>query len=105
MSDVRCPYCHVEFRSVEVVWTCPQCGTRQHRTCARDLGRCTVLGCDELVGAKDGPSFAFTPPPIPAEATAADRAFQGVIRGCLAAFLRVVEAFTRPRPRPRKRDS
>jgi hypothetical protein len=41
-----CPYCHDRLASEETAaWTCPRCGTRHHDGCARENGRCTLLGC------------------------------------------------------------
>ena len=38
-----CPYCHGELAGE--LWTCPKCGTGHHMDCARDNGKCTLLGC------------------------------------------------------------
>jgi hypothetical protein len=42
----HCPYCHADIASADAdVWTCPRCSTRHHDACARENGRCTLLGC------------------------------------------------------------
>jgi hypothetical protein len=46
---VTCPFCHMELKRAEPVWTCPLCSTRHHDECARDNGRCTVMGCGAIV--------------------------------------------------------
>jgi hypothetical protein len=41
----------MELSSGDPVWTCPECSTRLHEDCARENGRCTVLGCATVVKA------------------------------------------------------
>lgn len=44
-----CPYCHARFADHEKRWACPRCGTEHHDDCARENGRCTVMGCEAIV--------------------------------------------------------
>lgn len=41
----RCPFCHADVAGAPALWTCPGCSTPHHADCARENGRCTVLGC------------------------------------------------------------
>lgn len=41
-----CPYCHAPLDASEPAWECPGCGTKHHTGCARENGRCTILGCE-----------------------------------------------------------
>lgn len=40
-----CPHCHCEIGIEERVRRCAICGTEHHLECARELTRCTLLGC------------------------------------------------------------
>jgi hypothetical protein len=39
-----CPYCRASLAEAEG-WRCPSCATPHHLECARENGRCTVMGC------------------------------------------------------------
>ncbi len=42
----RCPYCHDLLEEAAPQITCPGCATSHHVECVRELGRCTVFGCE-----------------------------------------------------------
>lgn len=42
-AGLRCAYCHGEPGGA--LQTCPDCGTRLHAGCQRELGACSTLGC------------------------------------------------------------
>src|SRR4051812_29358814 len=45
-QEPRCPYCHGEIAvDAASAWACLRCGTSHHQGCARENGRCTLLGC------------------------------------------------------------
>ncbi len=88
-TGVTCPFCHMELRSAEPIWTCPICSTRHHEECARENGRCTILGCDALVP-RDRPR------PVVAPVLAATRSrFTTTPRECLVALAAIL-AFLGP---------
>lgn len=43
-GEVRCPYCHGDLGSVDLV-RCSRCQARQHRECHQSHGSCAVFGC------------------------------------------------------------
>lgn len=43
-GEVRCPYCHGDLGSVDLVH-CSRCQARQHRECHQTHGSCAVFGC------------------------------------------------------------
>jgi hypothetical protein len=57
----RCPYCHADLGR-EALWTCPGCATLYHQDCARENGRCAVLGC--LRATPEAEPRPAPPPPV-----------------------------------------
>ncbi|MDF1667460.1 MAG: RING finger protein [Planctomycetota bacterium] len=45
--DIKsCPYCKGNLQKSESVTTCEACQTSLHEECAREMGRCTTVGCE-----------------------------------------------------------
>lgn len=40
-----CPYCKSDIRRGELLSVCAVCGTKHHAECARELTRCSTMGC------------------------------------------------------------
>lgn len=45
----RCPYCHADLTDWDWVVRCDGCATVYHEECAKDLSKCTSLGCSRRV--------------------------------------------------------
>jgi hypothetical protein len=61
-SDVRCPFCHSRVLDSERHWICRRCKTLHHEDCARENGRCTLLGCGEATIVERRPGEPPLPP-------------------------------------------
>jgi hypothetical protein len=55
----QCAYCHSAF---DAAVDCRSCGATYHLECARELGRCAVLGCIETVGEQPSVDSWIGPP-------------------------------------------
>jgi hypothetical protein len=46
----RCPWCHESLVHLQQrTWQCPGCAAEYHPSCAREAGKCAVLGCARVV--------------------------------------------------------
>lgn len=88
----RCPYCRGDvLDQPDVVVTCPECSTVQHRACVSELQRCATMGCAGL-GPVAPPRRArvedrrATATPPPAAPEAARPARQGPRRAAFIAL-------------------
>jgi len=60
-ASLRCPYCHDDL-GTEALLACECCATTFHAECARDLERCTTLGCGGSADlATPGPELHLEP--------------------------------------------
>lgn len=46
-ENKSCPYCKGDMNDSDLVKTCEPCQTSLHEDCARELGRCTTIGCEQ----------------------------------------------------------
>lgn len=46
-ENTSCPYCKGELNDSEPIKTCDACQTSLHEECAKEMGRCTTVGCEQ----------------------------------------------------------
>ncbi|MDF1667461.1 MAG: RING finger protein, partial [Planctomycetota bacterium] len=46
-ENTSCPYCKGDLKESESLKTCEACQTSLHEECAKEMGRCTTVGCEK----------------------------------------------------------